>query len=145
MWKIIVLVCWMTVLSVFDLADRRVPLFMMAAGSLAAVLQIATSLWEKEVFMGEYLIGWLPCALFLAAAYGTGKVGYADGWLLWIVGSVLTYRQCIVSFFISLCLISGISILLIVMRRANRNTQLPYIPFLTASVGVQAVYLIYGG
>ena len=145
MWKLIVLLCWMSVLSTFDLTVRRVPLSMMAAGSLAAALQIVVSLWQKETYIGEYLISWLPCALFLAAAYGTGKVGYADGWLLWIVGSVLSCRQCMTAFFISLSLISGISIFLLALRRANRNTKLPYIPFLTASVGLQTVYLICGG
>lgn len=145
MWKLIILICWMTVLSLFDITSRKVPVAMLGVGSVAAAVLMAVNLWTKEAFLGEYLIGWLPSALFLAAAYGTGKVGYADGWLLWIVGSVLTCRQCIEAFFISLCLASGVSLLLIILHRADRRTQLPYIPFLTASVGAQAIYFICGG
>lgn len=145
MWKFIILLGWMIILSIFDIKTRKVPIAIMAAGSIAAAVQVAVSLLEREVYMGEYFMAWLPGAFFLAAAYSTGKVGYADGWLLWVVGSVLTYRQCLLSFFVSLCLISIFSILLLVIHKANRRTQLPYIPFLTIAIGIQAIYLTLGG
>lgn len=87
----------------------------------------------------ELVWGLVPGALLLLTAAVTKKAGIADGIVLLLLSLPLGYRECIVSFVLSLMIMSLISLLLLVLGKIKGNSKVPYLPFLLAGYMVQAI------
>lgn len=124
---------FLMMMSICDIRSRRVPLPWLTAASFVVCVYTGIRFFSGEVMNWTYAAGLLPGVFFLLAAWGTGKIGYGDGWILLLLGLMVGYRQCIAVFLLSLLLISGISIILLAAGRVKRNSRLPYIPFLAAA------------
>lgn len=125
----IIIAIWLVVISIMDIKSRRVPIWLLAAGGTVALSAIRCS--NAGECLGV-LRGTLPGILLLAVTFFTGRAGYGDGIVLLVLGMVLKEKG-IVLFGSSLFLISIFSIALLMLRKANRNTRIPYLPFLTVS------------
>lgn len=147
--KIIIIVLYLIILSIYDIRTQKIPVKWLAVGSVAVVgtivreisdvLEVAGSwqelwpaLWQE--FGQELLTGWLPGLAILGACVVTGRVGSADGWVLLIVGSMLSSGQMMAAFGCSMILIAIMAGVLLLLKRAGKNDRLPYLPFLTAAV-----------
>lgn len=147
--KIASIVLYLIILSIYDIRSQKVPVMWLAAGSLAvvgtitweflAVLEVSGS-WQElwmVLWQGighELLLGCLPGLLMLGACLITGRVGSADGWVLLIVGSIVSYEQVMAAFGCSMILIAIVAGVLLILKKAGKNDRLPYLPFLTAAV-----------
>lgn len=123
--------------SVFDIRKREIPLIILIAGILAG---LGATLWQirvgtaSAIEIGESL---LPGIFLLLLSFCTGeKVGYGDGLLLIISGLLLGFIRCFVILCISLMVSSAFALLLLVFRKADRNSRLPMVPFLAIGMGV---------
>jgi hypothetical protein len=91
----------------------------------------------------------IPGLVLLLGAKLTGKIGYADGWIILLNGIFLGAKLNMATFCLSLFLIGITSMLLMLLqklllqkllyqklffRKGMRNMRLPYIPFLTLAV-----------
>lgn len=122
-------VFWLFGLSVFDVRYRKVPIWLLTVGGVAAAAFLACKGIAGEGFE-EYLCGLLPGGMLLLIAAGTKRAGWADGLMLMILGALLGLGGCVMIMTVSLFLISIFSVILLVFRKVNRNTRLPYAPFL---------------
>ena len=141
MWKFALMALWLISMSIFDLIDKRVPVWLLTVGGIPA---IATAMYAYVKGTGsliQILWGMFPGILLLAVAVLTKKAGWADGIVLLIMGLFTDLWECMVCFAVSLVIMSVVSLLLLVLRKAGRNTILPYIPFLCAGYLVSAVAL----
>ncbi|MCM1194280.1 MAG: prepilin peptidase [Acetatifactor muris] len=125
----LVIMIWLVVISVVDIKSRRVPVWLLAAGGAAALPAIQ---WGSAGECLAVLKGVMPGLLLLAAAFFTGRAGYGDGVVLLVLGMVSKGRT-LVLFGVSMLLIAVFAVALLVFRRADRNTRLPYLPFLAVS------------
>lgn len=87
-------------------------------------------------------MGVLPGAGMLLLAKCSHKAGYGDGIVLMQLGFGLGYRQLLLLFSVSLLLLSGISVLLLLLKKVGRNTRMPYLTFLALTY---VVWCIRGG
>ena len=78
----------------------------------------------------ECLLGLIPGLCLLIVAWATKKAGYADGIVLAVVGAFEGFRGCMLIFSISLITLSVCCAVLLLLKRVQRNSILPYIPFL---------------
>ena len=84
---------------------------------------------QREIY--EWIFRFIPGILFLF--YGKvsrEKVGYGDGWLVIILGSLYSWiflcRLLMISLFLTV-LAAGF---LIVIKKGTKESRLPYLPFL---------------
>lgn len=82
------------------------------------------------------LLGMLPGLAMLVVARITGKAGYGDGFVLLNVGLWTDYKTCILVLCFSMLFMSCFSIGMLLTKKANKQTKLPYIPFLAAVYAV---------
>lgn len=130
MWKFTLTALWLISMSVFDLYEKRVPVWLLAAGGIPAIVTAMYTYMTGTGSLGQISFGMLPGVLMLAVAAVTKKAGWADGIVLLIMGLFTDLWECIACFIVSLMAMSAVSLLLLVLRRVGKNATLPYIPFL---------------
>lgn len=122
----------------FDLKWKRIPRSVLAVGIIFMI--VCMLIQQKEV--GWELV-WtvMPGIALLFIAWGTREsIGYGDGISVLFLGGMTGFRNCIWVLCISLFLISLSGLFLYVLKKVNRKTKLPYLPFLFAAEGLSVVF-----
>lgn len=132
----VALFLWLLVMSLFDIRYRKVPVWLLMTGGVAVAIVGIYGCVSGERGLAEFLLGMIPGLFLLLLAAGTRKAGWADGIVLIYLGSVMGLGQCIAAAMLSLVMISVWSILLLIMRKADKGTRIPYVPFLTMGYGL---------
>lgn len=137
MWKTVGGLIYLSVLSFMDIRERKIRVAWLAAGAIAIcgllLHEGAMVGTDGRELMTRSLLGAIPGTFMLAVARLTGKAGYGDGIVLLLLGAGYGYLYSIVTLCLSLFLLSLCSVVLLMCRRVRRNTQMPYLPFLTAA------------
>ncbi len=127
---------YLLVLSIFDLKTQTVPAYLLIGGCVCVLVFFLIQQMGKAVYDGPMqnvyysLGGLLPGVILLMVSWVTDKVGRADGLVLSIAGSGLTFFEASVLTCISMVLMSLVAAGLLLIKKVNRNSRLPYIPFL---------------
>lgn len=122
--------------SVFDIKWKKVPLIIFISGGALAVLWICIRIYTQGV--GETLLesaaAVLPGAGLIALSFVTDKkIGYGDGILLIILGILQGLEKIILVFCIGLFLQSLLAVVLLILKKADKQTCIPFIPFLLSA------------
>lgn len=121
---------YLMVLGVFDIREKRVPVPLLAAGLMVGMGICAYNcLRDREQWMAV-LPAIAPGIFLLLVAALTRKAGWGDGIVLTALGLSCGYKESVFLLVVSLFLMSIFSVILLVLRRAGRNTAIPYLPFL---------------
>lgn len=89
----------------------------------------------------QRICGLLPGVAALFLAFLTKEqIGYGDAVCLLILGAVMTGGVILRAALAGLFLASACSIALLIGKKANRRTTLPFLPFLTAGVLWQMIF-----
>lgn len=117
--------------SVSDIRTQRIP-----AGSLGIGVVISVCWAMGKVLLGErtqaaVILGLLPgIAVLLLAKATREQVGSGDGWELVIMGSLLSWTDCLLGLGIALLGAFTASVILLACRKARGSTRIPFVPFL---------------
>ena len=133
MWNSVFLLIYLSILSIFDLKKKMVPVALLALGLMIWGSEAIYRTIEGNGTWQQIPLGILPGLVFLIIARITGKIGYADGAVLLVIGLAEDYLTSLFVLCMSLFGAAIISLLLVFLHRVNRNTRLPYIPFLTVA------------
>lgn len=142
MWKTSVTIMYLCGLSIADLRDKRVPVWLLAMGGLWSLVVCVIEWQNGRNSILEWGMALLPGAVLISLALATGKVGLADGIVVAELGLLLGYRDTFFMLVISLFAMSVLSMVLLAARRVRKSTEMPYIPFLCV---VYCAYQIWGG
>lgn len=129
---------WLGILAVVDLRWKKVPVWMLAAGGMLVTIVSFIGHENARLAGMGWLWGLMPGALFLLLWAVTKKAGLADGLVLLVMGLTLDFSECIVSFILSLFVMSAVSLFLLAGHRVRKDTKLPYLPFLWMGYVLQA-------
>lgn len=132
MWRELITFIWLAALSVSDIRERKVPVWLLWAGGITAAGILLYRAARGEADPVQTVRALLPGAALFLLAVGTKKAGGADGTVLLILGVLEGDRGCLTVCFGSLVLIAFFSGVLLVMKKVRRNTKVPFVPFLTA-------------
>ncbi len=135
MWKTVSLLCYLMVLSIYDIKTRKIPVFWLLIGGVAALANLIYLGCDRPPleFWSELLKSWVPGVLMLLAGWLSGKVGYGDGCVLLVAGSILGGVKITAVFLGGLFIAAMTAIVLLVFRKVKKNDKLPFIPFLAVS------------
>ncbi|MBR5248871.1 MAG: prepilin peptidase [Lachnospiraceae bacterium] len=136
MWKWAGLICYLIILSIYDIRTRKIPSVWMVIGGVATLAYLIylclchpfSELWP------EVLKSWGPGLLMLAAGRLSGKIGSGDGCILLVAGSILGSVKMMGVFMGSLFLAALTAVVLLIFRKAGKNDKMPFMPFLAAAV-----------
>lgn len=129
---------WLLCLSVPDIRSRNVPVWLIGVGGvLALAVSIAENIPEYVAarewwsYAGHVLCGMIPGICLLLLSIVTKTIGYGDGAVLTLLGAAVGIRNSLLVLCIGLFFASLGSVALLVVKKVNRNTCLPFLPFLT--------------
>lgn len=139
MWKFVVLSLWLGIMAVLDLRWKRIPVWLLAVGGIIMTFMAVNRCAQGTKDTVELVWGLIPGILLLLLTVTTRKVGIADGIVLLLFSMPLDYRECFVSFVLSLLIMSLVSLFLLVLNKIKGNSKLPYLPFLLAGYMLQVI------
>lgn len=135
MWKAISFICYLSILSIYDIRTRQIPLVWLVIGGLAALsnlismclggfsLDMVVEIWKSC----------MPGLLMLVSARFSGKVGIGDGCVLLVAGGIWGSVKVMAVFAGSLMLVAVTAAVLLVFCKVGKNDKLPFVPFLAIS------------
>ena len=109
---------------------RRRKVSMVSIGIIAVlgiILKISGSENTWLDLIGGVCVG---IGLLLAARITGEKIGYGDGWMLAAIGTVMGLRKNFVLLCVSMFLCGVSAVILLLFKKAGRETELPYVCFL---------------
>lgn len=128
------------ILSIEDIAHKKISVRMTYASIIAALSCAAYGIIIQKDPAANVVWALVPGAIMLGLAFISGeKLGYGDGIVMMTVGLVFGAYSAISAAIIALFFSTIVSVILLVIRHANRNTRLPFIPCITAAVGVMVL------
>ena len=136
MWVEILLFLFLAVCSVFDGLQKKIPLVVVWLGILTAICLRLNGIMGEEDVTGA-LLSLIPgTGFFLLSFLTREKVGYGDGWVLLMIGLFSGFSRCFMILLIGLLLESMVAIILLVLKKIQRDREIPFSPFLLLGMGV---------
>ncbi len=130
---------FLLVLSITDIRRRVIPVEMVI---FMGVTLFAVR-WLTEGVAWEMVQGMLPGAIVVLFAQITKeKIGMGDGMVLLVLGLGYEMEAALWMFGVALLAAALFSVLLLVLKKATRKTELPFLPFLLTG---QVLYAVSGG
>lgn len=119
--------------SIWDVRKKCVPLVYLYAGGIVAVGYLfIKSLMVRNADIWLCAICGTGCGLFclFLAFVSKEQIGYGDGWIVGIVGMLSGIKTVLAVFVTAMFGMATFSLLLLVFKKGNRKTELPFVPFL---------------
>lgn len=132
-WQWIILVFFLIPLSIEDIKKNEICVWFISVGLLTGIL--LSALLNGLPFGPGYFAQFLPgIAILITACLTKGCIGKGDGMVCLFLGSILPFSFVVSSLILGFVIAAVYGLILIVMKRAKRKTQLPFIPFLFMGV-----------
>ncbi len=133
--------CLVLLCAVFDIKKRVIPIRILIIGGMLGLGICLGQMYQTKQsamdFMMTFGCSLLPGSFLLLLGFLTGeKVGYGDGLLLLVVGLFLGFYPCLLILCSSLVLLSLCALILLCLRKVNKSSRLPFVPFLAMGMGV---------
>lgn len=118
--------------SIWDIRERQIPVKLLILDIIAGVILTVINRkinWPEEWYL--YVVGILiGIGILLAGHFCNGSIGTADGIMLAVIGGILGYQETLLLLMNAVMAAAVCSILLIVLKRGNRKTAIPFFPFM---------------
>lgn len=126
---------YLGVCSCYDCRERRIPVWLLYAGTIMGALYAIGALAAGRVSPAEVLAGISPAGVMMLYSRLTeGKLGGADGWMVLPAGLLHGWELCTAEIITACMLTFTAAIFMITAKKAARNTKIPFAPFLLAAV-----------
>lgn len=118
--------------AVHDIRSRKIPVFLLIGIGIQSVLILILRLICQDGTnpVITALLGVLPGLALCLIGWFSKKAGLADGIILCAVGLSENYICGLLILCAGSVLLSVLSIVLLVLKKVNRKTQMPFVPFL---------------
>lgn len=132
--KWIIAIIFMLILTVMDIRKKEISVLLLLIFGATVVFYVAVK-GEREALSVIYSL--IPGAFLLALSLCTREsIGYGDGWTMLVLGLLLGLWECLAVVFVGLVFSAIFSLVLLVLRRVNGKTRLPFLPFVSMGLGV---------
>lgn len=122
---------YLCILSIMDIWVKRVPLWFLAAGGIAAVWLCVLKHGATDI---SAMAGAAVGVLFIVVSRMTREAfGYGDSLLILVMGIYLGFRDLMAVLLSAFLLSALFAIALLACKRFHKNTGYPFIPFLLAA------------
>lgn len=120
--------------GVMDLKNKSVSRGMILLLMLTCLLGALTRVFLNQGFglgdaVGGVLIGFCMIGL---SVISREQIGRGDGFVIAAIGLILGFRKCLFAVCMASIIMTLVSVIVLILRKGNRNTKLPFIPALFA-------------
>ena len=134
MIRMVVMLVFLSVSSIFDIKTRKLSVWIIAVtgivGIVLHILQPEGSIYDLAAGIGVGMI------IMMISLVTKGQIGMGDGMLFASIGAVIGGSECVSLFIGAMLLCFIVSGVLLVTRQAKRCDRLPFVPFvLCAYIG----------
>lgn len=120
------------VLLVFSAADLKWKKVWTLPVVILSVLALVYRIWFGTTVF-ELLFGLVPGGIMILLSYATREsIGIGDGLVLGALGLFCGIKKTVAVLGMALVLVAMLAVILLIMRKAGRKTELPFLPFLCA-------------
>lgn len=134
LWWIIIIFLFLTVISLCDLKTQRVSGVLIIANF---IVSIAFLLYKKDSTFVDCMVSCTPgCFLLIVSILTKEKIGMGDALLLIELGIAFGLELCVYGLMFALIGSFVISGILLILKKVNLTTRIPFVPFLTIGMGV---------
>lgn len=120
---------------IFDVRSKKIPLLVLGVGGLWSVAGLIIKTVETGIpqMLLFTISAILPGAALLVLSFLTEeKIGYGDGMVLMTLGCMEGIRMAFLAFCIGLFLQSLLAVGLLIVKKADKQSRIPFMPFLLA-------------
>lgn len=127
----------MVLQSFYDIKNKEISFHLLILSALIVVSGAAMKfVWaepsaERIRVIMTVLLGAVPGALLIALSFYTNKIGRGDGMVVTLIGMSESCTFAAVMMCLACLMLSAVSVFLMLMHKATKNTRMPYIPFVT--------------
>jgi len=124
--------------TIFDIKSKQIPVKLIIFFSFVIV---GLCFINNHFFSWDFSFRLIPGAFLLLVAFITNQaIGYGDGIIVILIGMMLNFQNTITVILIAFFLSAIASIYILITKKGNRQTKLPFVPFLLTS---WCIYLIF--
>lgn len=137
---------FLIVCSVYDCRYRCIPVKILYAGVfLGTVCSVSLCVSGRQQWV-EAAAGIIPGLVVLFyGKYSRGRMGSADGWMTAAVGLWHGWEKCVSEAAAACFFVFLYALFLILSRRGNRNTRIPFAPFFLLAAVLMWITQVFGG
>lgn len=133
----IMIVVYMGISTYFDYKWKRIPWWVQGMGTIFVCIYLIVKGNTPGI---ELFISLIPGMIMIFLSFITREsIGYGDGLSVMIIGSIMGIKNCFWMICISLVMISLVSAILMILKRASQKTKIPYVPFLFAAESLMLI------
>jgi leader peptidase (prepilin peptidase)/N-methyltransferase len=137
MFFYIVVLLILIVASVEDLLRKEVSVLIPVLFGINSFSSVIASIFSGEFNCTDIFVSLLPGVLLLLVGVVTGQaVGYGDDIITLCFAPALGLFNTCLCFAVAMTASAFVSIIILVLRKGDKNTRLPFVPFITLGVGV---------
>jgi prepilin signal peptidase PulO-like enzyme (type II secretory pathway) len=116
--------------SIFDIRGKEIPFRILYSSSWLVLTQVLIRFLEERPPINELVLTLLPGMFLFLVARITGKVGYADAWIVCLIGLCEGLADCFVILTLGMVLCGIFATVLLAMHKVKPKTKLAFIPFM---------------
>ena len=132
------LIIFLGIISIVDISTKKIPVILLIIMGIAGGVYIISG--DKSVI--NTVISIIPGGILLMMAFLTKEqIGYGDAVVVTLMGLFVSVDIVCSSLVMGLTIAGIVSVIYIVIKRADRNKQIAFTPFLLFGYGLTGVFL----
>ena len=135
----IVTLAMIVIEAISDVKRREIKIVYLIVAGTIGILSLVISGEKSRIISSLFGIA-IGLTVIVLAYLTKGGIGYGDGLLLCITGLLLGVRNNIILLFTGCFFSAIVSMFLLVIKKADRKTLLPFVPFLIPAVIVSFAF-----
>ena len=128
-WQWILLFTVLMPMTIKDFRTKKINGYLCVATILAAIAIRVYVMGENDI---SILIDLIPGTIMYVFSLVSKKcIGKGDALVLLFIGSVMGYYHEMAALMVSVILTGILSLIMLVIKKADRDTEIPFVPFLS--------------
>lgn len=127
----------MLLLSVQDVKNKEISARLLVISAVISFAGAFIGVWKNNLSITDVVVSLLPGAGMLFLSFATRQqIGYGDGLVALVLGPAFGIRIMLLGIVIAFFGSSIFSIILLLLKKAEKKTRIPFVPFITLGTAV---------
>lgn len=127
----------MLILSVQDIKNKEISAKLLVVSAIISLVGAFIGVWKNNLSITDVVVSLLPGVGMLFLSFATRQqIGYGDGLVTLVLGPAFGIWTMLLGIVIAFFGSSIFSIILLLLKKAEKKTRIPFVPFITLGTAV---------